>query len=292
MVFNKKGKTSPLVIIALLVAAGLIVPGLTGNNSTPKGITEIPFISTGSTALTLSAVDAASQGTAVGVSSRISVNDAAYTSGVTTASPNDNLKILLINDTTYHNQFIESHVVPSAPTDVISAKLNKNASLTLTMFNNNNDVLTNGGGAVNQTVVSGGAYTDSIRIDGQDKASTQAMTCILESSDATKADKMTLSGLGATLVGQAKPNWYTLAGVNSGLWVYEVDAVAGAVSVNGNIQTTSKTGQSLAGTTGKIACYTQEFFLDSEDGQVKFGTEDANGNLQSMASYSYTWAFQ
>lgn len=293
-------KNSWLWIVAIVAVLVFVSnPNILGNlfggqqaapATTPQG-SGTNYIVTTATTLSFSAVDALSPGTAVTNTVWAAVNGAPFKSGVTSVNPGDKLEILLVNATTYHNVYIQSHVVPSTTVDIQPANFYGNASASLTLFNNNNVAMTNGGGATNQTVASGGAYNMKVRIDGQDKKSTQAMRCILEASDGTKADTMTLSGLGAKYVGMAKPSSYTLAATTSQVWVYDVDAVVGAVAPEGTVSITSKTAQSLAGTYFKITCKTKEHFLDANTGKVAFDIENSLGTSQSLASYTFTGYF-
>jgi len=250
----------------------------------------VGYISTGATTLSLNSIDAIQKGTAVGGASYISVNGAVPTTGITTASPNDKLDILFVNGSAYHAGVVLGHTVATSPTDVITVQSKKNASVAITMFNTNNAVID--GGANNQTMSTGSSANIAIRLDGQDKTSTQDMVCILEASDNSKVDKMTLSLPGAVYSGMVKPSSYTLAGATSQIWVYEVAPIEGAVSVNGVIGVTSKTAQDASGTYGKITCRTKENFVDSATGKITYGIEDSLGVAKSIASYTATVNFQ
>jgi len=291
-----ENKLVPIAIILIAVFLGAMAAnqmGWLGGAGTPPSANQAAatgYISTGATTLSFVTADAAQTGTAVTTTKQTSVNNAAYTTGVTSASPTDVLSILFVNNTAYHNAYLATATVPKSPTMTIAQNLNKNASITMTVFNTNNQVID--GATYNQSVTTGGAYNLAIRLDGQDKTSTQDMVCILESSDGTKMDKMTLSGLGASYVGMAKPSSYALGGANSQVWVYNVAPVAGAVSVNGVIGVQSKTSQTLAGTTAKITCLTEEYFLDGTTGKVVYGIEDSLGAAKSLASYTKTITFQ
>lgn len=261
---------------------------------TNAGTSGVGYISTGATTLTVVGTDKLSPGTSVTGTSLISTDGASYVSGTfsISGSPNQVLNILLVNNSAagYHNTVADGVKVPTSPTGVIDAKFVKNASITINVFNTNS-VLTTSTGTVNQTVTTGGAYNMKIRLDGQDKASTQDMRCILESSTTADMDKISLSGLGAVYVGMAKPASYTLAGANSQVWVYDIAAVEGAVSPEGTIAAASKTSKTLAGNYMKITCNTKEYFLDSTTGKVVYDIEDSLGNAKSMASYTDTVYF-
>jgi hypothetical protein len=284
-----------LVVVGVLIfiANPNILSGIFGNNgSGGNNGNNNQYIVSSSTALSYAGVDALSPGTTVGSISYTSVNGGPFVTGITTASQGDTLAILLVNGTTYHSVSIPSNTVPAGKTtDVITANFYANASVSITVFNTNGVAITNNGGATNQTVATGGAYNMNVRLDGQDKKSTQDMRCVLESSDGSKADTVTLSGLGASYIGMAKPSSYTLAGANSQVWVYDISPITGATSSSGTIAVTSKTSQSLTGTKVIMQCFTKEYYIDSTTGKVAYGMEDSLGNLKSWASYKFTVYF-
>lgn len=281
------------LVIGLLAVAGFAVWGFTKQEAlgSSQDNEQGGYISTGATTITVVGSDALSTGTAVSGITKVQVNGiGAYSTDDFTlsASPKDKLNVLIQNSTTYHNALISAFEVPSAPTGVLGANLKKNATVTMTVFNTNGDVMDASGALINQTAATGGSYNMKIRIDGQDKASTNDMVCILESSDGTKADKMTLSGFGAVYKGMSKPSSYTLIGSTSAIWVYELPAIEGAVSPEGVIGITSKTGQDLSTTQFKITCKTKEHKLDSITGLPIYDIEDSAGTAVSMATYSFT----
>ena len=286
-----------VIVIAFVVLAlfGVIkVPqsGITGQVTGGQGAgTGTPYISTGSTALNFVATDKLLAGTSVSGTPYLSLGGQAFKSQITTASPNEVYDIVFLNGTTYHNAYLTGHKVPQSPTDNIYLTPYKNASLKITMFNTDNDKMIDGGGATgNQTVATGGSYNMAIRLDGQDKTSTQDMVAVVE-ADGTKADSMTLTGFGATFKSKEKPSSYTLVGTNSQVWVYEVAPITGAVSPSGTVGVVSKTSQSLTGTTFKVTFMTKEHFIDSSTGKHMYATEDTLGTRQSMAVYTFTGAF-
>ena len=296
---NKNGKSSTVItvgVIALVLILALIGAktfGFLPQTALGTGV-ESPagsgqYLATGATTVTVAGVDGLQQGTSVGSTKLASINGAAYVSGFTTASPGNKVDLLLVNGTGYHNAFIKGYVVPAAASDTVPASFNGHGSVTVTVFNTNNQVID--GSATNQTVATGGSYTMAIRMDGQDKKNTQDMRCILEASNGAKMDKVTLNFPGAVSVGTSKPNWYTLSSSSSEVYVYDIPAIVSSASVSGTIAVTTATAQSLAGTNLIISCNTKEFFLDSTTGKVAFDVEDSLGNKQSIASYSKTIAF-
>lgn len=285
-----------LVIVAALIAAPFLQQKLGFSQaavSAPSGQAASgaqPYISTGATTLNFVLTDAQAQGTLVTATPYIAIgSDNAYRTGISSASPNDVLNVLFVNNSGYHNAFVKGLTVKATPSQTESVSMNRNGSVALSLYNTDNSKMS---ATVNQTVVTGGAYNMEVRFDGTDKVNTQDMKCILEASDSTKMDKLSLSGAGATFVGQAKPSAYTLSGVNSAVWVYDVQPIVNAVTVKGTLSASSKTGQSLAGTTAKVTCYTKEYFIDSQSGKVSYDIEDSQGNLKSIATYSVTANFQ
>ena len=294
---GKKNMTSTLltigvIVIALILAVQFLKPTQQTALGTGSQVSSQGYIATGSTTFSYSAVDALSSGTTVGYASRTSVNDGAYTATVTTGSPGNKLNVLFVNNSNYHNAYVTGITVPAAPTMPLTVQFYKNSSATISMFNMNNVLLTNGGGANNQSVASAGqSFNLPIRFDGVDKTSTQDMRCILEATAGANVSDVVLTGLGAVKVGNSKPNWYSLIGTGSSVFVYDIAAVNGAVSPSGTVSLVSASGKTFAGNYLVITCYTKENFLDSSTGKVSYGTEDSLGNLQSMAAYTYKVGF-
>ena len=59
------------------------------------------------------------------------------------------------------------------------------------------------------------------------------MRCVIEASNKTATDTVTLSGFGATLIGSSIPASYSAA-AGSQVYVYDIAAVTGAVSPEGS----------------------------------------------------------
>ena len=250
----------------------------------------IPYISTGATGFSFVGSNALQGGTSVTPTTYVSTNGGAYSSSIVSGTPGDTVD-LLFTSTGYHSVFLPGVAVATEPTQNFNVKFYQNGTVTTTIFNNNDDKLYDTAGTGNQTVVSGGTYNMRIRLDGQDKKSTNPMRCILEASNGTAMKSMTLSGLGAVFKNKEKPSSYALNGSDSEVWVYDIDAITGAVSPGGTIGVQSETGMSLADSRFKIDCYTKESFIDTETGDVMVGIEDSQGTLQSLAHYQFTGNF-
>jgi hypothetical protein len=254
----------------------------------------VGYISTGSTTLTVIGTDKLSPGTAVTGTSLVSTDGGSFVADdfSLSGSPNQILSLILVNNSAggYHNVKVDTVKIPTSPTGVVDVKFVKNGTVTINVFNTDS-VKTTSTGTVNQTVAAGGAYNMKVRLDGSDKVSSQDMRCILESNTTGDMDKITLSGLGASYIGMAKPASYSLAGANSQVWVYDIAAVEGAVSLDGTVAVASKTSKTLAGNYMKITCKTKEYFLDTTTGKVAYDIEDSLGNAKSMANYVATVYF-
>jgi hypothetical protein len=292
---GKQAKTSTWLVLGSVVLIAILAllvyqVGFAKQQAYVTGEDGKPVTPVVTSAATMSFVgtDKLSQGTAVSGTQWVSINSKnSYKASVTSASPYDTVNVLFVNNTAYHNVLIENYKLNGNIAPAIEVKALGNASITMTVFNTNNQVMDANGASTNQSASTGGSYNMQIRLDGQDKKSTQGMLCILESSDGTKADKMTLNGFGATFLNSNKPASYSLIGSTSAIWVYDVPAIEGAVSPTGTIGITSKTGQDLSGTSFQITCRTKEYFVDATSGEVVYGIEDSTGTAKSMASYSF-----
>jgi len=302
---NKKGKLRAgvvwaigAVIVMVILAGGLVFLSVGnapadetkgGGEPVDSGVNVNQIITTSST-LSFSGIDALSNGTSVDVTAYVSKDDQAYKTGVTTANQGDMLAVLFVNDSTYHNAFASSETVSGVDFPV-QKNLYKNASVTSKVYSTTGlALLTNGGGANNESALSGGAYTHKITMTGTDKASTQDMVCVLEASDKTKAKEMKLTGFGAVKEGDV-PQAYTPSATTSEMWVYTVKPIADASLQEGSIYLSSEDGQSMTGKTAKITCYTKEYFIDPLTGDVMYDIENEQGTLQSMATYTYSWVY-
>ena len=311
---NKKGSQGMswllIVMVVSLIAGGFIlldkyfVSGsklAVGSGGSGSGTT----IVTSSTALTLTGYDAQASGTQVSTVSNVGVNNGQLTTGITTASQGDALVILMTNSSNAYHAAFEKQTVPAATTYNHVVPMNKNATVTIAAYNTAKGAMTAGGGATNQSVTTGSAPTMELDLTGSSLASTQDMICILEASDTTSTNKLTLNGFGATFIGTAKPSSYTLAGGSSGVWVYSVPAINDASLRVGSVYAESKSGQDMSGDYWKISCRTKEYFVDSNanaqtvnpyaqkvaEPNVYYGIEDSQGTSKSIGIYTATYYF-
>jgi len=284
---NKKGATQArLGVVILIVAIGLVVAYFLFGKGTTGGTGGTGFTFPVATALTFSGYDKASPGTVFTPTTvSVSVNGAAYDDSITDVSAGDTIEIVA-EEATYHNAYVSPITLPTDKTSkIVSIPFNLAASTaSLVIYNEDGDV-------DDQTASLGGSYQLPFKVKGVDGASTQDMRCILEVTDATLIKDLKLSLPGASYKGKDKPSWYTVSDPDSGVWVYEVSSVDGAITVPGTVAVNGKTGETLAGEDVIVTCYSKEHDIDAFTGKHIYDVEDSQGNDIHIDDYTITEAF-
>jgi len=299
---NKSGKGWPVIVwvVLAIVLVYLLVPGVqTGINNFFKG-GEVSKgevnINTVNPYITVTSLDKGAPGTTVSVSAYGSFDSGGFKSvslGSDTAVPGQTLSLLLVNNTLYHNAKVDPFKVESTSFPV-TVYLNKNASVTENIYNTVGLVMTNGGGATNQTALGNGAtYNFKDSMSGTSLASTQDMICVVEVEEG--ANVSTTAGVtydGKAPISTAKPSWYTLLGSGSNVYLFEVPALDSGAEVTRNLQIVNSATKCFSPLKSvKKTCYTKEYFIDSNSGKIVYDVADSDGNLKSMAQYSYRFYF-
>jgi len=146
------GGGQPTTIVPTTPGAGAVVPGCTTEDTT----------------VTLSATDKYTAGSA-GTTHRYRINGApaltVSNKGTFTASPGDNLEILWGNgtDSTYYGD-VSFVTIPCKGTYTATKELLQNGTLTITIFNEENDAI--GTGASNETIAAGDVVTLDFELKG------------------------------------------------------------------------------------------------------------------------------
>ena len=307
---NNKGKSMfvPVVVVIGLLLLGLAVYGIfqikpaeqtfTGGTDTGGGIGGTTIVTT-NPVISVAAVDNQALGTTVGNSIQYSVAGGGWqTASSTSLAPGTNVQLFVTNGTTYHNAAVPSFAVTTSSFP-LALRMNKNATVTENMYTTTGLVLTNSAGTANtqnQTDL-GNAATYNIKDEMQANAltSTQDMVCVVEISAGNNAST---SPVGATYGGMqptttAKPVWYTAAGVNSNVYLFNMPALSSTATVTNNLQLTAKSNGRFGATSYvKKTCYTKEYFIDPVSGSVTYDVADSEGTLKSLASYTYQFYFQ
>jgi len=297
------------IVIALLVLQGGALSGLLGGGSTGQTGNGGTTVVTSSVTMQASAFDKQQAGTAVGYSTNYFI-DGVLKSGATTMSQGQKLDALFINGTAYHSGYVGADIAgdeniqaagvsltpqSGATTIPVNALLNKNASVSENIYTTTGLVITNGGGAQNQSDLGNGVpYNFKDEMTGTALANTQDMLCVFEFTAGTNAST---SPSGVTLDGTnpistSKPIWYTGIGSNSNYYLFKAKPI-----VSSEMQTHSiglnllSTGRPSAGNRLIKSCYTYEYFIDPITGKTVYDVADSLGNLKSLASYKYTIYF-
>lgn len=239
------------------------------------------YISTGATTLSFDTADETT-GAALNSTSQVRIGETGtFQSGVTTASPGNNIYALLAA-TGYHTVYTDKLIVPTSPTAHFPANMKGNGTVAIDVWNTNDVLMANAGAGTNQTASVGAVYNHRIRLTGSSNKDTGDLRCILEAENGSAVNKIELTGFGAVLQGVGKPQFYTLLSSNSAVWVYDISPIVGAVTPQGNLIVTSNTGKTTTNSRVKVTCFTKENFIDSNTGKPAYDIQDSNGVQKSI----------
>lgn len=325
-----------LTLLIILVAGGLIIGIYVASGTRQQSIGEEGQVNQGSggieivttdSIISVSATDEKAPGTTVGlIGSQYTTGSgrfSAVTLGTTTAKPGNEIELLLINNTQYHNVWIghdivgDENVQPTVTntqgnqlsgiitvdtkTFPLNTQFKKNASVTeVISYPYSGLNLNNGGGANNITGASSlNTFILNDKMYGSDLQSTQDLTCVYELENGTTASTtpagISVSGNGAKLVGTGTPSWYSYKtnSATARVWVYDMPPIttsgeyASTITIKGlsTVSTPMAVGSRFVKT-----CYTKEYFNDANNG-ISYGVADSNNVIQSMAIYEFTAYF-
>jgi hypothetical protein len=295
------GVLAILTILTLSFVGVIKAPASVGGSGIGGGSNTI--ITTGAV-LNFKAVDAAQQGTAVSPVWRISKNGGAFgsvTSGTDTVAQGTPIEVIA-NASTYHTLYVPSANVPNQVSYDMTYLMVKNATVTIVVATDpssggSSSAMTNGGGATNQTVATSGNYNMVVYATGTAYQSTQDMRCVLEASDKTKINKLSLSSpdLAVSFAGTSIQAFYSAAATTSQVFVYDVAPISDANTKHLTLRAESVTGQSMAGAYFIVNCYTKEHFLRALDGRPAYDIQDDSTGTSTAkfgADYSFKGYFQ
>jgi hypothetical protein len=292
------GAVAVIGILAVLVLSALGVVKLTpqaavGNNNVPPPAAVAGGYYTTPT-IAVSAYDAKSTGTAVSNILTYQFGGVGgFGSTPTTATPGQSLELLVTNGTTYHTAYVPSFVVAVSSFPKAVA-MNRNGSISENLYTTTGVVLQNGVGGQNQTVLGAGiTYNIKDEMIPGAYVNTQDMTCVIELTagvNASAANSVLFDGQMPKATGA--PSWYTLAGVNSRVWLFDIPALSGTMQTHYLSLTPDASKVFSALSYLKKSCYTKEHFIDPNTGLHTFDVADSNGALKAIAHYDYTAYFQ
>lgn len=306
------------IVIVVLLLAGLgtgnikvpnfqsaptVPPSAQVNTAGQTQNVSLPYISTGTSTITLAPVSATQPGVTVATTSLTSINGNGFVAGtnsITGLSPNQVLNIL-VNSTaqTYHNAVVKNYQVPASPGQSIGVPMNQNATVTEYILQQGSGTsLTNGNntaGNVNQTgATTGAVITLKDELFGQQLTSTQDIVMLVEM---TNGGNMSTSPQGVTMNGNnpfsnAKPAFYTTTYTGSNFYLFNVPALTSSSEVDYSLTFTPISTKAIGSSLMKKNLYTKEWFVDPVTGQLTYDYVDSNGVLKSIATYSYIVQFQ
>jgi hypothetical protein len=317
---NKRGAVSPIIVVLLtLMTAALIFgvyelasgnlqtafnPGQTGqtggnNNGGTTIITTNPTIS-------FVAQQAQNVGTTVASTYQVAFNRGAFggsvVSGSGTAVPGQTADFLVNASAAVYHPAQVLDVPITASTFPLTVQLNKNASVTEVLYYpySGKNIAGTSATAGNVTNINsnGASYIFNDNMYGTTQASTQDMLCIVELTDGVNftSTGAILSGAGVTAdakYGNSIPPFYTVAGVNSRVWSFDVPAIASAANTPLTLTLQLLSTKSAQDRDKVIkTCYSKEYYIDSATGKITYGVADSQTNtVQSIAQYTFTGYF-
>ena len=296
---NKKaqGMVALWIIVGLvaLIGAGFFFGIGQGGFGVDREDGEIPAQCEIAPSITYSVINAERKGTAISdVTHRIKVNDGAvrFFATANTFQPGDKVQTL----TNGSNSFIAVHddgIVLNRGNNQIDVELFATSTNTFRIFNSDGNAITDDvlGGAINQSS-SASPINMQFKIDSTVDESTGALIIVIEASNDTAVDKITLSDLPG-IESVAIPDFFSSSGANTATKAFRISAVLDGTTVSGNLQITPEKdltmGQELAGLIIRITAYPEEAFVDT-DGSFKVGIEDDDGTSVALPDWDFDFA--
>jgi hypothetical protein len=309
---NKQGKRGisglmwfvAIAVVALLGVLSYATLKNLDNSVTGPGINNdgqgTQIVTTGA-APDWGAQDRQAGGTSVGSTQTVrSTTGGIFNTKASSYTPGQVVDVFVTNNTIYHNMYVAQHKVAYGTSDPFTVSVDKNASVSESIYTTTGLVMTNSatatGAVQNQTNGGNGkTYNFKDEMSGTALQSTNDMTCVVEVSAginvSTVSTAVTLNGNTPKLAGT--PAWYTTAGVNSRTWLFDIPAITSGNTVTNTLSLTADTSKQFSAPASvKKVCYTKEWFIDPNTGQPTFDVADSNGAVKSMAAYTYQFYFQ
>jgi len=293
---NKKGQVQQMFIgiifiaIVSIIAIGFVAPE------------KLPFLSVGSDAeiertgcqessgtVSFGSIDTLDKSESVATSERVKVDGASPATSGTAYTVGDSLSILWSNST--YIDRVTTVTIPCGtkviePTNGYSG-LYKFTAPTIRLFNTNGDIISDNGGATNQTAINAGGNANiEIKMDGVDKESTGSMVCVLEHTNTSAVNTITLSGLGGATKTDV-PGFYSVSSAGSKAVAYKLPAIVGAKTVSGTVGVQMKSGEQYPDQAITMTCYGEQAFEDIDGTFVSAGVEDSDEIIKYTTSADF-----
>lgn len=287
MAKNNMWQILGVIVIAYVLLNGGIgggdSTGDTGGSTGDTGGTSGSCVDSSAT-VAFSAVNKLSQSTSVSPTITVKENNGVPATNKTSYPVGANLEILW-SASNYIDE-MSTYTVPCGGGS-IPKELYATDDGAFRIYNSDGDALTDNavGGATNQSLLgTGGNKNLKIIIDGNDKQSLGDLVVVVEHTNTTGCDKITLSGLGGATQTDV-PGFYATAASGSKAYAYDVPAVVGAQSVEGTLGLKAKSSQTCFGAV-YVTAYSKQAFQDL-DGTFKKGVED----MDDTVKYEDEWDF-
>lgn len=313
---NKKGAWQATLLVLIVLMAFILIIGYfvytglvsqqaiggAGQVTTDGGIT----IVTTDEIIAIAGHDAQLSGTEVTTTgskySKDSENGfSSVTLGTTPAKVGTVIRLLLVNNTAYHNQVWNKDGAIETQVGTFKAEVNfnKNGSMNENIYSTTGVVMTNGveGGAINQTDLGNAqSYTWKDEMTPESLTNTQEMVCVVEITAGVNAStspagvvlKSSDGKASVTALDTSIPTWYAVNGTDSRIWRFTVGALNGGETYTFNIGLKADTSKRFSPRTFvKKSCYSKEWFVDPNTGKLVYDVADSQGTLKSMASHVY-----
>lgn len=196
-----------------------------------------------------------------------------------TVSPGDKVQVLWTNATGY-SKIGDEFTVPCKGTYVVTetTDLINNSALTVKLFNEDGDLLTNGAvGTTNSTIGAGGSQVYDFKLTVPSKNGHPDGLVLVEYPSA----KHSASDINVNMGGSKTtcPSWYTVSSTAQSTSCFSVGSILDGDSKSGTISVQAKSGQNPAQGDAYIVHYlTKNAYFDDDASEFKIGFEDEDGN--------------
>lgn len=288
---NKSGKASPIIgisiFLVIVLLGGLLYLGVTqsvGGGEDDKDPTQCAV----STTYSLSTINDLSKGTSVSPSINAKINGGAtqVITSSTNLNPGDTLE-LMINASNYIDKTLDD-VTLICGVNSDTAEMYATSTNTFRIFNTNQVIVTDNilGGATNQSA-SANPINMQLFIDSTTKESTGDLIIVVESTNTTEINSITLSGNGA--VPTDVPELYSPNSGGSIYKAFEVPQLLDGISNSYTLTFEPESGITMG--TGAnnvyVTAYSKQAFIDTDGSYQVGGVEDDDGTTK----YEDTWDY-
>ncbi len=211
-------------------------------------------------------------------------NNISVTSGTTTFIKGDNVELML-SAGNYINKVIKMNNLKCG-VNRVDGDIYATSTNTFRIFNTGNNLLTDAlctGSATNQSS-SASPISLLVYIDSTTDESTGDLVVVVESTNTTEVDSISLTGEGATPTDV--PEFYSVAGAGSIAKAFDVPELLDGESKSYTLTISPESGETIGTNENSIyvTAYSKQGFLE-KDGSYQVGVENEDGDTK----YEDTW---